>query len=94
MLIIEMEGRKVPKTDNERAVLFRTMIAYTGMYRLEGDKWITKVDVSWNPAMNGTEQVRLYKFEDDRLVVSTGWAPSLNFPGRMSQGILTWERAK
>ena len=48
--VLEGEGRKAARTDEERAVLFRTMFAYTGMYRLEGDKWITRVDVSWNPA--------------------------------------------
>jgi hypothetical protein len=94
MMVIEGEGRKAPKTDDDRAALFRTMFAYTGMYRLEGDKWSTKVDVSWNPALNGTEQVRLYKFEGDRLVMSTPWTPSLNFPGRTSRGVFTWERAK
>ena len=26
------------------------------MYRLEGDKWITKVDVAWSPEFVGTEQ--------------------------------------
>ena len=33
------------------------------LYRLEGDKWVTKVDVSWNPAWNGTDQVRFYKLD-------------------------------
>jgi hypothetical protein len=94
MVVIEGEGRKPAKTADERAALFQTMFAYTGMYRLEGDKWITKVDVSWNPVLNGTETVRFYRFEGERLVMSTPWAPSLNFPGRTSRGVFTWERAK
>jgi len=46
------EGRKAPNTDQDRADL-KSMVAYTGMYRIEGDKWITKVDVSGNPAWVG-----------------------------------------
>ncbi len=94
MFIIESEGRKPPKTDEDRATLFRTMFAWTGIYRLEGDKLITKVDVSWNPVFNGTEAVRVFKFEGDRLVISTAWAPSTRFPGRMTRGVFTWERVK
>ena len=50
------EGREAPKTDADRAVAFKTMVSYTGIYRIEGDHWITKVDVSWNESWVGTEQ--------------------------------------
>jgi len=94
MVVIEGEGRKPAKTDDERAFLYRSMNAYTGMYRVEGDKFLTKVDVSWNPAWNGTEQVRGYKFEGDRLLLQTPWAPSTATPGKISRGVFTWERVK
>ena len=95
MAVLEGEGRKPGKTDEELAALFRTMFAYTGMYRVEGDKWITKVDVSWNPAWHGTEQVRFYKLESDRLQVTSAWAPSPLLPGApMVRGVLMWEREK
>jgi hypothetical protein len=45
MVVITGEGRNPPKTDQDRANLWDSMSSYTGMYRLEGDKWITKVDV-------------------------------------------------
>ncbi len=54
MVVLTDEGRKAPKDDQDRADLFKTMIAYTGMYRIEGDRWITKVDVAANPALVGT----------------------------------------
>ena len=94
MFIIESEGRKPPKTDEDRATLFKTMFAWTGIYRIEGDKLITKVDVSWNPAFNGTEPVRVFKFEGDRLVISTSWAPSTRFTGSVTRGVFTYERVK
>ena len=93
--IFEGEVRKPAKTDEERAVLLRTMFAYTGMYRLEGDKWITKVDVAWNPAWNGTDQVRFYKLDGNRLEVTGAWGPNPNLPGSpISRGVVLLERAK
>ncbi len=38
-------------TDQDRADIFKNLVAYTGTYRVEGDKWITKVDVAGNPAL-------------------------------------------
>jgi len=92
--IIEGEGRKPPETDADRARLFRTMAAYSGPYRLEGDKWITAVDVAWNPAWIGTDQVRFYKLDGDRLTVSTPWAPSPLLPGKITKVFVTWTRVK
>ena len=43
MFVLTGEGRKPPQTVEDRADLLNSMAAYTGMYRLEGDKWITKV---------------------------------------------------
>src|SRR5262249_8505045 len=42
---VTADGRKVPQTDEERAEALRTMIAYTGRYRVEGGKVITKVEM-------------------------------------------------
>ena len=92
--IIEGDGRKAPQTDEDRVRLFRTMFAYSGLYRLEGDKWITAVDVAWNPAWTGTEQVRFYKLDGDRLLVSTPWGPSLNLPGKTTRATFTWTRVR
>ena len=95
MACIEADGRKAPQTDEDRANLHKTMFAYTGIYRIEGDKFITKVDVSWNPAWNGTDQIRFFKLEGDRLEIVSAWAPSPTIPGRpMTRGFFAWERVK
>lgn len=94
MALLTAEGRKAPKTDADRAAAFRDMFAYSGIYRLEEGRWVTKVDVSWNEALTGTEQVRFYLLEGDKLTVTTAWAPSLNFEGRIVQGILTWVKVR
>jgi len=68
------------------------MLAYTGTYRVEGDKWIAKVDVSWNPAWVGTEQPRFFRLDGDRLLEMTDWSDR---PGKgMGRVVNTWERAK
>jgi len=95
MTVLTGEGRKAAKTDQERAALMKSVIAYTGMYRLEGDKFITKVDVSWNAAWVGTEQVRYFKLEGDRLHIISMWVESVARPERgMARAIITWERVK
>jgi hypothetical protein len=77
----------------ERADLLNTLVAYTGTYRLEGEEWITNVDVAWNPEWIGTEQKRFFKLEGDRLQVLTTWGVHPNWPDKgMTRRILTFER--
>src|SRR2546430_7770363 len=59
-----------------------TLFPYTTLFR---SMWVTTVDVAWNPVWIGTEQVRFYKLEGDRLIVNTAWAPSPNSPGRITR---------
>jgi hypothetical protein len=95
MFTLTAEGRKPAKTVEERANLLSTVVAYTGTYRLEGDKWITKVEVAWNPEWVGTEQTRLFKVVGDRLQVLTPWRVMPNWPEKgMSRSIISFERAK
>jgi len=95
MALLTGGGRKAPDTDREWAKLMISMSAYSGMYRLEGDRWITKVDVSWHPAWVGTEQVRFFRIEGDRLFVTSEWEQSVIQPEKgTSRFILTFERAK
>jgi hypothetical protein len=89
------EGRKPAKTVQESADLLDTLVAYTGTYRLEGDEWITQVDVAWNPEWIGTEQKRFFKMEGDRVQVVTAWGVHPNWPDKgMTRRILTFEKAK
>jgi hypothetical protein len=91
---LEAPNRKSAKTDEERAALYRTLIAYTGRYRVDGDRFITSVDGSWNAAWTGTEQSRFFKLDGDRLSITTQWAPAPLYNNRMNRGILALEREK
>ena len=94
-VIITDEGRKPATTDQDRATLFKTLVAYTGIYRVEGDKWITKVDVSANPAWVGTEQIRSFKIDGNRLQESTALMPFAAQPEKgMVRYVITYEKAK
>lgn len=94
MAVLTAEGRKVPKTDADRAAAFRSMYAYSGIYRLEDNRWVTKVDISWNEAWIGTDQVRFYRLKGDTLTVTSPWGASSTPDGRVVRGILTWTKMR
>jgi hypothetical protein len=61
----------VAPTDDEKAKLFGTLIAYSGAYVVEGDKVTHKIDVSWNQSWTGGEQVRFFKVDGKTLTITT-----------------------
>src|SRR5258708_34899421 len=67
--ILTGEARKPAKTDQERADLLSRLVAYTGAYRVAGDKWPTKVELSWNPERVSTEDTPSCELRDDRFEV-------------------------
>jgi hypothetical protein len=92
--IITGETRKAGSSEAERAELYKTVIAYSGKYRIEGKEFVTAVEMSWNESWNGTDQRRSWRFEDDKLVIDTAPIPAPNFPGKMVVARLIWERDK
>jgi hypothetical protein len=88
------EGRPVPKTDQDRAQALKTMVAYTGRYRVEDGKVITKVEAAWNEAWVGTEQVRAIRFDGERLYIESPPMPHPNIAQQMVRVIVVWEREK
>jgi hypothetical protein len=92
--IITAETRNAGTGDSERAELHKSMIAYSGKYRIEGKDFVTTVDISWNETWNGTEQRRHWRIEDGKLFIESAPQPSTNFPGKTVVGRLVWEREK
>jgi hypothetical protein len=88
------ESRKAGIGDVERAALHRSMLAYSGRYRVEGHDFITRVDVSWNEEWNGTEQRRHFRLEGDKLFIESALAPSIVFPGKTDFRRIVWERER
>ena len=90
--ITTADNRKAGPGDAEGAALHKSMLAYSGKYRVEGDDFITTVDISWNEVWNGTEQRRHYRIEGDRLFIESAPAPSIIFPGKTDFRRIVWER--
>jgi len=93
--VLTGDGRKVAKTEHDRAELLNTLVAYTGTYSTEGNTWTTNVEVAWNPEWVGTRQVRSFKLEGDRLDVLTPWRMMPNWPDKgMTRSIISFERSR
>jgi hypothetical protein len=78
--------------DEKRAELFKTMLAYGGTFRIEGDQVVHNVDISWNETWTGTAQVRNFRIEGRRLTISVD--PQVGFDGREATAVLQWEKVQ
>ena len=92
IVVTTADSRKVGMGDADRAALHKSMLAYSGKYRVEGNDFITLVDVSWNEDWNGTEQRRHFRIEGNKLFIETAPAPSIVFPGKIDFRRIVWER--
>jgi len=93
MVLVTAKVREPGNTDEKLAALFRTVMAYTGRYRIDGDRFVVNVDSSWNEVWNGSEQERFYKLDGDILEVKTAWmANPLVLGNPMGRGILNFRR--
>ena len=92
LALVTADGRPVPKSDEERLHAFRSMIAYSGRYRVEGNKVTTNVEVAWNEAWVGGEQVRFLRFEGNKLHIESPPMPHPNVNNRVVRVIVTWQR--
>ena len=92
MALTTADNRRSGEGEQERAALHKSMLAYTGRYRVEGDEFVTVVDASWNEGWNGTEQRRRFRIEGGRLFMESAPAPSILFPGKIDHRRIVWER--
>ena len=93
--LIVREGRKPPAGDvptaAEKAGLYDGVVAYAGTWSIVGDKVTHHVDISWNQAWTGTDQVRQFRIEGDRLYIRS--VPAKSFQnGRVVSAALEWVR--
>jgi hypothetical protein len=63
---------------------------YCGRYRLEDDRVVHKVEMCLCPNLLGSEQVRYYRFDGDRLILST---PPVIRAGVTGIAELVWQKA-
>ena len=94
VFVIVGANRKPAANDGESAALLKTLLAYTGKFTIDGDKFTTKVDMSGNELLTGQEQVRYFKLDGDKLSIRTAEQVSAVYPGKRVVGTLTWERER
>jgi Lipocalin-like domain len=95
LALVTADNRPVPKTTEERARALQTMISYSGRYRVEDGKVITKVEAAWNEAWVGGEQVRFIRFEgEDLLHIESPPMPHPNVNDKTVRVIVSWRRDK
>ena len=93
-MVTTAERRRGGMGDVERAALHKSMVAYSGRYRVEGNDFVTTVDVSWNEEWNATEQRRHFRLDGDKLFIESARAPSILFPGKTDFRRIVWERER
>ena len=78
-------------TEKERVELFNTMIAYAGTFSVEGNRVTHHVDISWNEAWTGTEQIRNITLEGRKLFIRSD-GQARGFDGNLATVELEWEK--
>ena len=80
-------------TDQERAELFKTMIAYGGTYTLHGTTITHHVDISYNQIWTGTDQERNIKLDGRKAILSSNPQPRSQ-DGKVVIAVLTYEKVE
>lgn len=92
---LEGTGREPATTDEERAHLMSTLVAYIGRYRIEGNQWVTSVQTAWAPEWVGTEQRRTVTIAGNTAHVVTPWRTMPNWAkDQMSRSIIRFARTQ
>jgi hypothetical protein len=94
IIVLTAANRRPAKTNDEKAALLDTMLAYSGRYTIEGDRITTRVDMSSNEIYNGLnqDQTRFFKIDGDKLTIRTPEIVSAVRVGQKAVGTLIFER--
>jgi hypothetical protein len=98
MVLFVKDERPTPSdlakmTDQERANLFKTMVAYGGTYDFDGKTVTHHIDVSWNQIWTGTDVFRTVAVDGRRITLTTKPAPNPT-DGKVGVTVLTWEKVE
>ncbi len=85
--------RDAVPTEEEGVQLLGTMVAYAGTYTLDDKRVVHHIDISWNQAWTGTDQVRFFDLDGDTLTITTAPYKSY-FDGQEGRSILVWTKVR
>jgi hypothetical protein len=94
MVLLTAKRRRRADTDAARAQAFKSIFAYSGRYRYDGKRFITDVDLASIAEWMGKQQIRTLHCVGDNLRFTSKWAPSPFQRGRVTRGIIEFEREK
>ena len=94
IVVISASGLSEPENEQQRAAVYNALGAYSGRYKLVGNRLTIKVDVASNPGTIGREQIRDVALEGDRLVLTAPRNRLRRLGGREGVGIVVWERER
>ena len=86
------DNRKFGTSVAEKAALFDSLAAYSGVYRVEGDKMIATVDASWVENINGVTAVSTWQLSGNRLTITNAPAPWPRDPSKTMIRRVVWEK--
>lgn len=78
----------------EKAALFDTLTGWSGLYRIEGNRLIVRVDVSWVENWNGKDQVRKWEVSGNRLTLTADPQPFPRDPSKTVISRQVWEKVE
>jgi hypothetical protein len=88
------DDRKFGTSVDEKAKLFNSMVAWSGVYRVEGNKIIYTYDASWTENINGTTAVLHWELSGNRLTVTTDPRPWPQNPSKTMINRRVWEKVE
>ena len=93
--VVVADNRKAPAgpnaTDAERSELFKTMVATSGTYTIQGNNVVIHVETSWNQSWTGTRRPSQAEIRGNMLTLTTGPVKAAA-DGVEILSITTWER--
>jgi hypothetical protein len=91
--LITRSDRPPAANDAERATLFNESIAYSGVVRLRSPEvLVTTVEISLFPEEIGTQKLRHFRVDGDRLIIRRPEQTSRVTGGRLAVSDLVWAR--
>jgi Lipocalin-like domain len=86
------DNRKFGTSEADKAALLDTLAAWSGTYRIDGDKIIIAVDASWTEVWNGKDQVRHWALSGNRLTLTGDPSPFPRDPSKTAVVRLVCEK--
>jgi len=86
------ENRKFGTSAADKAALLDSLVAYAGTYRVEGDKFLQTIEVSFAERENGKTRVTTMELSGNRLTLKTGPIPFPRDPSKTMVSRLVWEK--